>query len=117
MGTEGFHGAVRLFVAWLVGWFYIPVEVSPPFSPSNFSPKPHLLLLCFSSHMGWTSHGYKPAMEHEVAMRLDASSSIKIEWANLTGETGPKNRQQSQSQPPLSLLGASQIKLHSCNML
>ena len=68
----------------------------PPFHSVLLIPPPFLF------RKRQVSHGYQPALAHQVAVRLGASSPIE---ARQGSPKGPKDRQQSQRQPLLPLLG------------
>lgn len=64
---------IKLFLYLLIETYLTPFSPSPSLSLSLFPPSTLPLLL----RKGETSHGYLPALAHQVAIRLGTSSSIE----------------------------------------
>lgn len=97
-----------MFRLFIFIWFLHPSQSSPPSPlPGSSPPLPTIPPPLFLIRCRWASHGYQLAMGYQVPMRLGSSYSIKAERGNPVGGKGSQNRQHSQRQLLLSLLGVS----------
>lgn len=99
--------------------FYIPILVSPLFSPPSLPPNvspTHSFSISFFKK-GKIFHGYQLVTVYQITLWLETTSPIKSGIGSSVGGTGPKSRQKNHRQSLFPLLGVSRKdKVTHCNI-